>query len=264
MDAGAAAKWWDGRAIRTAPLQFINEEPLAVRVQGQPYAVLMRTPGEDIALAAGFCFTEGLVDDPSDMVQLACCDAAEANTVTMTLTPQRREAVAPCLDRRGYISQTSCGICGKALLEDLQQQLEPLTDAVRVPLPGIQRCLEQLDDLQPLRRQTAATHAAAIFDADFHLLTVAEDVGRHNALDKAIGRLFLDGLLGRAKIAALSSRISYELVQKTARARVPVLAAVSRPTRLAVNLADQLNISLVGYARPKGLFIYSHAHRLSE
>jgi FdhD protein len=225
----------------------------------------MRTPGDDMALAAGFGFTEGIVDAPADIVNLACCDdGGDTNVMTMTLTPERQKVVAVHLDRRGYISQTGCGICGKALIADLKQQLEPIVDNRTLSLAEASLCIERFGDHQPLRRQTAAAHAAALYDANLKLLTIAEDVGRHNALDKAIGSLFLDGSLNQAKLLVLSSRISYELVQKAARARIPLILAVSRPTRFAVELAMELNITLAGLARPNGLFIYTHAYRLNS
>lgn len=255
---------WNGRDVEAAELEIINEEPLAIRVQGQPYAVVMRTPGDDLALAAGFAYTEGLIDVADDVVQLACCDADDANTVTLTITSSRQEVIAGHLDRRGYISQTSCGICGKALVDDLTQQLASLNDESTLPLKRAEQWIEQLKDLQPLRRKTAASHASAIYGVNEKMLAVAEDVGRHNALDKAIGRLFLDDQLGDAKVAVLSSRVSYELVQKAARAHIPIVLGVSRPTQLAVTLAEDLNMTLATWARPNGLYIYSHPQRLTS
>ncbi len=257
-------KLWDGRDIKAAQLDIIIEEPLAIRVQGQPYAVVMRTPGDDTALAAGFALTEGLVDHPDDIAQLACCESDDTNTVTVTLTEARSRSIEGHLDRRGYISQTSCGICGKALVDDLIQQLDPVDIDATLALPLAEKWIEELNDLQPLRRQTAASHASAIFNDKGELLIVGEDVGRHNGLDKAIGRLFLDRKLAEARVVALSSRVSYELVQKAARARIPIVLGVSRPTRLAVSLAKDLNMTLATWARPNGLYIYSHPHRLTE
>ena len=255
---------WDGIHISNIELETIVEEPLAIRVQGQPYAVVMRTPGDDTALAAGFALTEGLVDHPDDIVQLACCESDDTNTVTVTLTDARNLSIEGHLDRRGYISQTSCGICGKALVDDLIQQLDPVDIGATLALPLAEKWIEELNDLQPLRRQTAASHASAIFNDKGELLIVGEDVGRHNGLDKAIGRLFLDRKLDEARVVALSSRVSYELVQKAARARIPIVLGVSRPTRLAVSLAKDLNMTLATWARPNGLYIYSHSHRLTE
>lgn len=255
---------WQNSQRQDASLDIIDEEPLAIRVQGNPYAVVMRTPGDDLAHTAGFCLTEGLIDTPDDIVNLSSCEGDETNVVTVTLTVQRQKAIEAHLDRRGYISQTSCGICGKTLVDELIQVLRPVKDQTTVPLQLAEQTLVNLEQLQPLRQRSAASHAAALFDADLKLLTTAEDVGRHNALDKAVGRLFLDGRLHLAKVAAMSSRISYELVQKAVRARIPILLALSRPTSLALSLAIELNITLAGATKSSGLFLYSHPHRLSE
>ncbi|MBI5062897.1 MAG: formate dehydrogenase accessory sulfurtransferase FdhD [Desulfatitalea sp.] len=255
---------WQDAQIRSLEMEILDEEPLAIRVQGQPYAVVMRTPGEELAHAAGFCFTEGIVDRPEDILQLAACDTEETNVVTVTLTPERRAAIGGHLERRGYISQTSCGLCGKTVIEEVVQQLPPVAGDVVIPLAEAEKCLRQMDRLQPMRQSSAASHAAAIFDADLNPLAVMEDVGRHNALDKAIGRLFLDRRLHLAKAVMMSSRISYELVQKTARARIPIIMALSRPTRLALDLASRLGISLAGAAKPAGLYLYCHPRRFVE
>lgn len=252
--------WQDFRR-RSASMEMIGEEPLSIRVQGRPYAVVMRTPGDDLAHAAGFCLTEGLVETPEDIVNLACCDGGDTNVVTVTLTRQRQQTVAGHLDRRGYISQSSCGLCGKTLVDELVQDLQPLEDGPTFCLSTAEDRLRHLETFQPLRERSGASHAAVLFDADLNPLAAAEDVGRHNALDKAIGRLFLDRRLHLARAVAMSSRISYELVQKTARARIPIFLALSRPTRLAVDLAIQLNMSLAGAIKSSGLYLYCHSQR---
>lgn len=255
-------QWQEGQQ-RDISVDVLDEEPLSIRVQGNPYAVVMRTPGDDLAHAAGFCLTEGLIDSPDDIVNLSTCDGGDTNVVTVTLTRTRRELIAGHLDRRGYISQTSCGICGKTIVEELMQLLEPIDDPISIGLRAAERCLRTLTRHQPLRRSSAASHAAVLYDADLKHLAVAEDVGRHNALDKAIGRLFLDGRLDQAKVAVMSSRISYELVQKAMRARIPILMGLSRPTSLALNLADQLNITIVAAIKTTGLLIFTHPERLT-
>ncbi|WP_231717087.1 formate dehydrogenase accessory sulfurtransferase FdhD [Desulfosarcina ovata] len=246
----------------TASMHLIGEEPLSIRIQGAPYAVVMRTPGDEKAHVAGFCLGEGIVDAPGDITNIAFCDGEDTNVVTVTLTADRRRRIADHLDRRTYISQTSCGICGKSIVADLVQALTPLTDAEALDGNAARERLLGLGELQPLRRQTRAAHAAAIYDPGLNLLSIAEDVGRHNALDKAIGQIFLDNRLPRAGLLTLSSRISYELVQKAARARIPVILAVSRPTALAVELATALNITLASLGKGDSLNVYCHAGRL--
>lgn len=254
-------RWRDGK--QEEDLQdLIAEEPLSIRVQGSPYSVVMRTPGEERAHAAGFCLSEGIVEKLSDIVSMAFCGGSESNVVTVTLTPDRQKAIAGHLDRREYISQSSCGICGKQIVDELRLELRPVEKNTRMDIKKGRELLEKLEQLQPLRAKTRAAHAAAVFDAKFDLLSVAEDVGRHNALDKATGKLFLEGKLDRAAFLVLSSRISYELVQKAARARIPIVFAMSRPTALAVSLASELNMTLVSLAKGVGLFVYCGRDRL--
>lgn len=241
---------------------IICEEPLSIRVQGKPYSVVMRTPGDEHAHVAGFCLGEGIIDEAEDIISLGFCDGDDTNVVTITLTPQRQKIISKQLDRREYISQTSCGICGKHLVEELRQILLPVEKKIAIDVKKGLYCIENLNKYQPLRSKTRAAHAAALFDMEYNMISVAEDVGRHNALDKAIGRLFLDKKLGKAAFLVLSSRISYELVQKAARARIAIIFAMSRPTALAVSLASALNITLASLAPEKGLFIYCGAKRL--
>jgi FdhD protein len=254
-------QWRQGERQSTAQA-LINEEPLSIRVQGEPYAVVMRTPGRELDHVAGFCLAEGIVDRLADFNNIAFCDGDDTNTVTVTLRPQRAAQVGQHLDRRSYISQTSCGICGKAIVDDLVQVLAPSDRDPRFSVGDILDQLEGLRDHQQLRAATRAAHAALIADARLAPLVVAEDVGRHNALDKAVGTLFRNDRLPEAALLVLSSRISYELVQKAARAQVPVIAAISRPTSLAVNLAERLNITLVCRARPGEALVFCHAQRL--
>ena len=254
---------WDKAAQKSEQQDLLGEEPLSIRIEGNPYAVVMRTPGGEIAHVAGFCLTEGIIDEPKDLTSIGFCEDDDSNVVAVTLTPSRREQITELLDRRGFISQTSCGLCGKELVKDLYQIIKPLNDQHAIEINKALTCLEALPDIQPLRQQTLASHAAAIYDSDQKLLTVAEDVGRHNALDKAIGSVFLNHQLDQAKLLILSSRISYELVQKAARARIPVILAYSRPTSLAVELAANLNITLATLDdKDTGLYVFCGSDRL--
>jgi len=253
---------WGQKNSTSSKHRLIGEEPLSIRVEGKPYSVVMRTPGDELAHAAGFCLAEGIVDAPNDLGTISFCDDIDSNVVTVTIGKSRRYKIADLLDRRGFISQTSCGICGKEIVKDLYQIIRPVNDNNRID-PGVAlECLENLSQHQPLRDKTRASHAAALYSSDFKLLSVAEDVGRHNALDKAIGRLFLDHRLDEAVLLTLSSRISYELVQKAARARIQVILAFSRPTSLAVELASELNMTLASLADHTGFYIFCGEHRL--
>ena len=255
---------WDQASNKSKEKDLLGEEPLSIRIQGNPYSVVMRTPGDEIEMVAGFCLTEGIIDTPDDYKSLAFCDGEDTNTVAVTLVPSRRDQITEILDRRGFISQSSCGLCGKEIVKDLFQKIKPLENNARIDIKSALDCLEKITRHQPLRRQTRAAHAAVLYDSDFELLAAAEDVGRHNALDKVIGKAFLDNKLEKAALLTLSSRISYELVQKTARARIPIILAISRPTALAVQLATELNITLATQADGPGLYVFCAAQRLLD
>jgi FdhD protein len=242
--------------------ELIGEEPLLVLVEDQPYSVVMRTPGEEIFHVAGFCLGEGLVDDPNDFATIGHCNEIDSNVVSVKLEPERQKKVAALLKRRGFVSQTSCGICGKEMIKDLHQILTPLIDETRINISQAISCIDELARHQDFYERTSASHGVMLFDSRLSVLAVAEDVGRHNALDKAVGKVFMHGQLAEARLAVLSSRISYELVQKAARARLPVLVSISRPTALAVELGQDLNMTLVCAGNGSGLLVFCGEERL--
>lgn len=259
----SAVLFQEGKPKTSVRPDLIREEPLSIRIQGKPYAVVMRTPGDESAHAAGFCLAEGIVDRPEDIVTIASCDIQATNVVTLTVTPARQKIITAVLERRGFVSQTSCGICGKEIIEDLSQIVHPLPDGPSIDLERAYQCLATLKEHQTLYRQTRAAHAAAIYDSNFELLSLAEDVGRHNALDKAVGRLFLKGILHQAVVLILSSRVSYELVQKAARAKIPFILAASYPTALAIELADSLNMTVASPSKESGINVYCGLRRIA-
>jgi len=254
---------WERGTTRETQRDLIGEEPLSIRIQGNPYSVVMRTPGDELAHVAGFCLAEGIIDSKDDYTAMAFCDGDDTNVVTVTLSGDRRSQISQILDRRGFISQTSCGLCGKELVSDLIQEIKPLQNGCVLDRNQVFERLETLRDIQPLRKKTRAAHAAAVYDGGYDLLAVAEDVGRHNAVDKAIGKVFLEAKLDAAAFLVMSSRISYELVQKASRARIPVLVAISRPTALAVELASHLNMTLACLAEGDGLYVFCGQERLA-
>ena len=244
--------------------ELIKEEPLLIRIDDKPYSVVMRTPGEEIPHAAGFCLGEGLVDSLNDFAAIGFCRDLDPNVVDVKLTPERREKAGHILDRRGFISQTSCGICGKEMVKDLFQILERTDKQVEIDIDKIFLCIEKLSENQVYYHKTRGCHAAMLFDSKLETMSFAEDVGRHNALDKAIGKLFLDGRLKDAAILILSSRISYELVQKTARARLPIMVGLSRPTALAVEIGQSLDMTLACTAEESELIIFCGEKRIKR
>jgi len=243
---------------------LIMEEPLSIRIQGKTFSVLLRTPGEEQPHAAGFCLSEGIIDGLSDIAALGYCDSVDPNVIAMRLNDKRAELVSDLLSGKTYISQTSCGICGQEMIRSLGQNIVPFSDNMKLNPKEMVGKLNQLPDLQPLRKKTRAVHAAAICGEGFDVLSVSEDVGRHNALDKAIGKLLLADTLKNAKIAVMSSRISYELVQKASRAGIPVIIAISRPTALAVKFAEQLNMTLACLSKGDGIHVFTGKNRLKN
>jgi len=230
---------------QTSQIQpLIIEEPLSIRIEGNPYAVVMRTPGDEIAHVAGFCLAEGLVDSPKDIVTIGFCTEENTNVATVTLTDDRKKKVADLLDRKGFVSQSSCGICGKEVVNDLHQITTPVKNNFTISIDQIKNSTDRLYTFQPIHKKTRSAHAALIFDKDRHVLASAEDVGRHNALDKAIGKVFMDNRISIARFGVMSSRLSYELVQKAARAGLEMLIGISRPTSLGVDLARAVNMTL--------------------
>ncbi|MCF8110289.1 MAG: formate dehydrogenase accessory sulfurtransferase FdhD [Desulfobacteraceae bacterium] len=241
--SGEYTEYFGGKQNRQSR-DLIVEEPLSIRVEGKPYSVVMRTPGDEIAHTAGFCLSEGIVEHPEDIADIGFCEQDQTNVATLTVTGKRRGSIERLLERKGFVSQTSCGICGKEIITDLLQVLTRATGNTVFEAEKIMACVESLSSSQPLHKKTRSAHAAAIFDREVNKMASAEDVGRHNALDKAIGKVFLDRRIKDACLGVMSSRLSYELVQKAGRAGLEMLVGISMPTSLAVNLADSVNMTL--------------------
>jgi FdhD protein len=228
------------------------EEPLEIRVDGAPIAVTMRTPGADEELALGFLHGEGLIDGPRD----AGPPADLAANVVEVAGPLSRSPGS----RRFYTS-SSCGVCGKGALEEVEVQAPALGDGPTVSRELLADLPERL--AQPAFERSGGLHATGLFDAEGALLCAREDVGRHNAMDKVIGRALLDGWLPLAKsVLCVSGRLSFELVQKAAVAGAPLLAGVGAPSSLAVELARDRGITLCGFVRGGHFNVYSEAWRV--
>ena len=233
-----------------------------IRIDEKPYSVVMRTPGEELFHAAGFCLGEGIVGSPDDFTTIGYCKDLDPNVIDIRLKPERREKIHDLLDRRGFVSQTSCGICGKELIKDLYQKLTPAENGFEVEINRIFNCINKLSENQHYYPKTRGSHAALIFDDQLETISFAEDVGRHNALDKAIGKAFMNRKLSKASILVLSSRISYELVQKAARAHLPMMISKSRPTALAVEMGRALNMTLACAFEESELLIVCGENRI--
>ncbi len=247
---------------RTDSVELIGEEPLLIRIDGNPYSVVMRTPGQEMFHAAGFCLGEGIVDSADDFAAVGYCQDLDPNVIDVRLTPERREKISDLLERRGFVSQTSCGICGKQMLKDLHQVLAPAENGFEIEFEQVFDCIEQLYRSQSVYPRTRGSHAALVFDDRLETVSFAEDVGRHNALDKAVGQLLMSKRLPQARLLVMSSRISYELVQKAARARLPVMISKSRPTALAAEMGRALNMTLVCAFEQSELIVVCGEHRI--
>ena len=229
------------------------EEPLEIRIAGVPVAVTMRTPGHDEELALGFCLSEGL--RPLDA---RAPDDLAANTV---------EVDAPGADvgrlQRSFYTSSSCGVCGKGALEAVAVEASRVESDLHVVAALVAQLPDRLRAGQAAFEATGGLHATGLFSADGDLLCVREDVGRHNALDKVVGRAFLDGLLPLSRsILCVSGRLSFELVQKAAVAGCPLLVAVGAPSSLAVELAADRGITLCGFVRGGSLNVYTEQWRI--
>ena len=228
---------------------LIGEAPVQMRIDERPYAVLWCTPGDLEPLAAGFCLSEGIIGGPGDLARIEL--DSDGRGVNVVLVPGRRDALVKRLDGR------------RASMSDIALEgVPPLADSPPLDPVAVRGLIESLDALQPLRASTRAAHAAALYDQALSLLAVAEDVGRHNALDKAVGKLLMGDGFDRIRVLVLSSRISFEMINKAARARAAVVAAVSRPTAIAVDLARRLNMTLATPHGIDGLCVYCGGQRL--
>ncbi len=244
-----------------------HEEPLEIQLSGASLAVVMRTPGHDIELVTGFLVTERVVDALADVESVRHCSEAatpeaEDNVVRVTLRPGARADLEKL--RRNLFASSSCGVCGKATLENALATAPPLEDSARISAEALLALPEQLRAAQRAFDETGGLHAAGLFDPRGRLLVVREDVGRHNAVDKVIGWAARAGRLPLAGHAlVVSGRASFEIVQKALAARIPILAAVSAPSSLAVSLAEASGITLVGFLRGSGFNVYATRERVT-
>lgn len=253
-------------AARAERDPVVVEEPLEIRVGGRPWVVTMRTPGDDAALAAGLLATEGLLGAPAELARIAPCrqvrPEAAGNVVDVTLAGEASFAWGKA--RRNLGMSSACGLCGKERIEQVLRRIAPIPGGG--PAVPLELLLSLPDRLRPRQRtfgRTGGLHAAALFTPRGRLVDLAEDVGRHNAVDKLLGRAFLAGgwpLVDRLMV--VSGRASFEIVQKGAAAGIPVLASVSAPSTTAVDLARRVGMTLVGFLREGRGNVYSGEARV--
>ncbi len=250
---------------------LVVEEPLEIRVNDAPFTVTMRTPGQDYELARGLLLTEGLIASEADIAQIRHCDTGEAadtdipNIVTVRLT---RPPAAGKFWQRTLMAGTSCGLCGKAALEAVAMQTRPLPPSRPVTAETLLDLPHALRRRQPLFDRTGGLHAVGLFTGDGECLCVCEDIGRHNATDKAIGHGVAAGWLPWRSddplILLVSGRASFEITQKALMARIPVVCAVSAASSLAAELAEANNQTLVGFLRDTGFTVYAGQNNVGD
>jgi FdhD protein len=238
------------------------EEPLEIRLEGERVAVTMRTPGpgEDAELAIGFLAGEGIVDPADVAIARECRPERDGAVIDVRL----REGAGPRSGwQRNFYATSSCGICGKASIDAVRVAAEPLSDGPSVSPAIVISLPDALRSRQRVFERTGGLHAAGVFTPDGELLVLREDVGRHNAVDKVVGHLAMHGSPGQPAVLQVSGRASFELVQKALMAGIPIVAAVSAPSSLAVRLARESNMSLIGFSRAGGFNVYAGDQRIA-
>ncbi len=242
------------------------EEPLEIRVEGRPVAVVMRTPGHDRELVAGFLVTEGVLRSPDDVFEISPCGETQPEATGNVMEVLLRNPDRAALDQltRHVFSASSCGICGKATIESIFANFPPVPPGETCRWETLRDLPGRLREVQANFDQTGGLHASGLFSLEGEFQLLREDVGRHNALDKVIGHQFLEGSLPlHRSILLVSGRISFELTQKALAAGIPVVAGISAPSSLAIELARDSGITLAGCRRPPGCDLYTHPGRVT-
>jgi FdhD protein len=239
------------------------EAPLEIRFAGRPATVVMRTPGHDEELVRGYLFSEGIITRADDILSMRrpdiLSDVMVGNVIDVQFASADRR---PALDRSFY-SSASCGVCGKRSIASLEMTADPVESSIQVRREVLTALPGRLRDAQPTFALTGGVHAAGLFTPEGSLVAVREDVGRHNALDKLIGWALAENLVPLdGHLLLLSGRVSYELVQKAVMASLPMIAAVGAPSSMAIDLAEEYNLTLVGFLRPDGMNAYTNAQRI--
>lgn len=240
------------------------EEPLEIRLSGEPFQVLMRLPGLEKELAVGFLYTEGIIRSLADIITLHFCGTATdpllpPNVVDLVLS----EAAQARTGRRHLeVAYSSCSLCAKEAIEEICRKTEPVNSDLTMGRAAISALMARLAASQEVFKKTGGTHGVALASPDGQTFFLAEDIGRHNAMDKVIGRAVMQRLDMGRMVALLSGRISFEMALKTARAGIPILAAVSAPTSMALNLALEMGLTLAGFTRGERMNVYTHPERI--
>ncbi len=265
-----------GGVVEARADEVAVEEPLEIRISGETLAITMRTPGNDRELVLGFLLAEGIITSSRDVASVVHCgrttDEGRENTIDVTLAPGVKppiDAETGMLARRGTLVTSACGVCGRQSIDDLLARISPLpAGAGRVTTAVLSAAVDRLRERQPLFARTGGCHAASLVTFDGTHVATFEDVGRHNAVDKVVGSRVLAGELGvlpargHDHVLVVSGRSSFEIVQKAFSAGIPVVASVSAPSSLAVDLARRANVTLLGFVRNGAMTVYTGRDRI--
>jgi FdhD protein len=249
---------FEGRTSTSAEDVLTEEEPLEIRIGEKPVSVTLRTPGDDFDLAAGFLFTESILRSPDDVEAIRHWGSPNVVRVDVRVKLDLQRL------QRNFYSTSSCGVCGKVSIDALRVHASPVESSMRVSRDAVNRLGDALREAQTTFDATGAIHAAGVFTADGTLIRVREDVGRHNAVDKVIGSFFREGASLDEHLLFVSGRTSFEIVQKAIVARMPILAAVGAPSSLAVDLARDFGLTLLGFVRDGRFNVYSREDRIAQ
>lgn len=265
VDRRAIVAVRDGVVTRRADA-LAGEEPMEIRVNGAAVSVTMRTPGNDFELALGFCLTEGIVDDPGLVRAIRYCVGDEVQEYNVVDVHLLDPTPVPDSLRRNVYTTSSCGLCGTASIDAVRKRVPDVSgDGLRMPPQVLVRLPEQLRAAQRVFERTGGLHAAGVFDAEGELVCLREDVGRHNAVDKVIGWAATERRLPmHGHVLMVSGRVAFEIAQKALLAGFPMVAAVSAPSSLAVELAESAGMTLVGFLRGSSMNIYCGAERVVD
>jgi FdhD protein len=254
---------WDGEIAREQADELVEEEPLEIRIRGRAISVTMRTPGDDADLAAGFLLTEGIIHRREDLVGIRHCAHNRDHNVINVILARDVFVDFEQLTRHIFAS-SSCGLCGKATIQSIHGWFPPVHSDMVIDARLVTRLPETMRAAQTTFDRTGGLHAAALFDRAGRLIVLREDVGRHNAVDKVVGHCLLYGPFPLDDhVLVVSGRSSFEIMQKALAARLPVVAAVSAPSKLAVEFAAESGQTLVGFLRDNRMNVYSHPHRIA-
>jgi FdhD protein len=257
---------WHGGATSERSEKLAVEEPLEIRLAGRRFTLTMRTPGHDEELATGFLFAEGFINDAAELGEIRRVrgrkGAPEPNAIDVVLNVPADGLRARL--KRNFVMSSSCGVCGKTSIDSIRRRVTPPVDSARVAPATLLALSERLRAGQRVFAATGGLHGAAIFSLDGTMLAIREDVGRHNAVDKVIGYALTNAMVPLSHhIMMVSGRLSFEIVQKAAASGVPILAAVSAPSSLAVELAEEVGTTLVGFLRDGSFNIYTRPDRIA-